>query len=173
MSSPGEWMVLDLGTTVVGVLGVIVTLAWIVGKSVDIEPVDPRACLKECRVSPGSIPKWVRKAVFARYPSIQFYDWSKLDPDEWQRLHGAIRDYYDQLFAQSLPILDPESSIDDLVHAYAMIGASDVHEFEAGVRVLLLMIYDKDIFNAFNRHDQYMKKVTFHVERYNPTIVTQ
>ncbi len=171
--SAGEWMVLDLGSTVVGVLGVIVTLAWIVGKSVDIEPVDPVACLKGCRVSPGSVPKWVRKAVFSRYPKIQFYDWSGLDPIEWQRLHGAIREYYGQLFGQSLPTLDPDSSIDDLIHAYAMIGASDIHEFEAGVRVLLLMIYDSDIFNAYNRHEQYLKKVEAHVNRYRPSIVAQ
>jgi voltage-gated potassium channel Kch len=48
----------------------------------------------------------------------------------------------------------------------ASLGAYDVAEFEAGVRVLLLMIYDPEIFNSYDRYKTYTKKVDVFIERY-------
>lgn len=164
-------MVFDISTAVVGVVGVVVGLAWLVGTSVDIEPIDLRVCLKACTVSPESnrLPSWVNKSLFSVYPHLKFYDWSNLDPVEWNRLRGAIEDYYNQ--AKNVTVHDKSTkaedpSVDDVVYNMASLGAYDVAEFEAGVRVLLLMIYDPEIFNSYDRYKTYTKKVDVFIERY-------
>ena len=149
-------------SVLIGVLGVLF-LSWLLGVSVDIEPVNPEACLKACTVNVDHVPAWVRTAIFDSY-DFQFYDWSQLDPVEWQRLRAAIGDFYRLVGQRPLPPRGdtPEHTLYEL----ALVGTGDVTDFEASVRVLLLMVYSGDVYNHFDRYKAYIEKVDRFVKRY-------
>lgn len=163
----------DVGTTVVGVAGMVFLLFWLVGHSVDIGCVNPRACLALCGVSPDDnrMPIWVDKVLFAPYPRLRFYDWSNLSqlkPVEWERLHEAIQDFYLQISCVAVGVdADADSAtVDDVVFRLASLSVTTLHEFQATVSVLLLMIYDPDIFNSYDRFKAYNNKLKVHSDRF-------
>lgn len=143
-----------MDTVVVCVVVVVVTVAWLVGQTIDIEPVDAEACFKACTVEPGKTPAWVDPVVF-RDLKVQFYDWSKLDPTQWYRLRGAIDDYYD-LFRQLRPKPQNAPTLDETILSLTV--GKDA-EREACIRVLLLMIYHPEIYNKYDRYAAYNAKV--------------
>lgn len=142
-----------MDTVLLCVVAVVLTVAWLAGQTVDIEPVDPELCFKACTVEPGKTPAWVNTKLFANH-NLQFYDWSRLEPTQWHRLRGAIDDYYS--IAPPPTTAAARATIDDSILQLAVRHPTDR---EASIRVLLLMVYHPDIYNKYDRYAAYTKKV--------------
>ena len=149
----------------------LVVVAWVTGQTVDIEPVDAQECFKVCTVEPGKQPAWVKSSVFENY-TLQFYDWSKLNPTQWYRLKGAIEDYY--ILLREHKWMDPKlkrstsspaqkeqssSDTDVLDERILSLVVGEGKDREACIRVLLLMVYHPEIYNKFDRFKSYSEKV--------------
>lgn len=151
----------------------LVVVAWVTGRTVDIEPVDAQECFKVCTVEPGKRPSWVKREVFGHL-NLEFYDWSKLNPTQWYRLKGAIEDYYILLKENNwTPKAAPKISAGLSVQKESSDSDTDVidkqilsltvgngKDREACIRVLLLMVYHPEIYNKFNRFKSYNEKVS-------------
>lgn len=150
------------------VYGALFTLffSWVVGNDVDVDEVNPRACLEACRLTNG-IPKWAQKEMVFKRVDVTFYDYTHLDPDEWRRLRGAISDFFGQVKAEIVdsPTVNSKD-LDDIIFELAKLGVCNVHEFKASVSTLLLMVVHPTIYNDMDRFKRYEETVQTMVDRY-------
>jgi len=155
-------------TVLVGVLTFVLAIGWALGRDV-VESIDPSEVIEEARVARGA-PRWVDKELFSGC-SARFYDWSRLGKREWQCLHSAITDYYAQARNDIVgtPEFVGEENIDNLVFEYASAGAYDVHEFEAALKTVLLIIVHPKIWESVDRATTFAEVMAVQRERFlNP-----
>lgn len=144
----------------------IFILAWLVGRDIDIQPVDIEKCISSARSS-KKIPRWVPIHIFQRLSlEVFFYDWSELDAIEWNRLHASIHSISSSTRHYDLTSLHTCKTIEDLIYMIAFITTHTREDFKATVQTLYLMIVDTEILVSYDRIETYNQKVTALVDRY-------
>lgn len=153
-------------TMLVVVLLGLLFVAFLMGRDVDIEPINIELCMDVARPS-RKTPHWVKKELFERveYPVV-FYDWKKLDSSEWEKLHSAIN-----VLQNDRRMRSPcAKNVHDLVYAMASVYTSDAAEFEAAVQTLQLMIVDMHMLVDFNRVEAFHRATALQMKRRRESI---
>ena len=147
---------------------IVLSVLWVLGQD-NRRTVDPYELIEQARVAPNT-PRWVDNDLFSGC-SARFYDWTKVDKLQWQCLHETIEEYYAQAKNDEVgtPKFATTENVDDLVFEYASLGAYDVHEFQAALKTVLLIIVHPTIYTSYDRTKTFKAVVKKMCERFlNP-----